>query len=334
VPYVIGADWFQWMDEPPSGRRSDGEDVNFGVVDIDDHPYTPLADAIRETSPKLNPLHDASYRDGGDDLWREQFARSLPSHRVPHLDKPIRLNGELSDWPASARLTGVRAARTVGSDRAKLPEPNVYVGWRNDGLYVALEVFDHNLSTAPARGWWWSRDGVEFFVSTRPVPADRVGYDEYCHHFFFIPSDFPAHDGIGGTLGQWHAPGDALKAPLVPHPLAKSSVRVLPDRYVVEIFLPAAALNGFDPASHPSLAFNVHVRNYQHALEYFWSAPKQVLTQALPSTWGTALLTPAGAAPGSDPVIAKSTPQPPAAPAASPTAPVAGVGDAAAPVGQ
>lgn len=317
VPYVIGADWFQWMDEPPSGRRMDGEDVNFGVVDIDDRPYAGLVEAIRDTSPRLNGVHEASSRDGGEDLWREQFARNLPSHRVPHLDKPIRLNGELSDWPQSARLGGIRAAGTVGSERSKLPAPNVYVGWRPEGLFVAMEVFDHNLSTAPARGWWWSRDGVEFFVSTRPVPADRVGYDEFCHHFFFIPADFPAYDGIGGTLGQWHSPGDTLKAPLVPHPLGRNSVRVLPDRYVVEIFLPATALNGFDPAGHPSLAFNVHVRNYQHALEYFWSAPKQVITQARPNTWGTALLSPAGSTP-----------------AAAPAAPVANLGDGASPVGQ
>ena len=37
---------------------------------------------------------------------------------------------------------------------------------------------------------------------------------------------------------------DTLKDNLIPHPLARSSVRVLPDRYVAEIFLPAKALNG------------------------------------------------------------------------------------------
>jgi hypothetical protein len=32
------------------------------------------------------------------------------------------------------------------------------------------------------------------------------------------------------------------------------------------------------------------VRNYQHAAEYCWSAPKQVLTQARPHTWGALYL--------------------------------------------
>src|SRR5205823_6564038 len=60
VPCLIGADWFQWFDEPPGGRDHDGEDVNFGVVDVDDEPYELLAQSIRRTAPLLNPLHDAS----------------------------------------------------------------------------------------------------------------------------------------------------------------------------------------------------------------------------------------------------------------------------------
>src|SRR4029453_1592138 len=56
LPYVIGADWFQWMDEPPSGRLRDGEDVNFGVVDVNDRPYGALVDAVRSTTPKRNDL--------------------------------------------------------------------------------------------------------------------------------------------------------------------------------------------------------------------------------------------------------------------------------------
>jgi len=44
VPYVIGADWFQYYDEPRHGRE-DGENFNFGLVDIHDRPYRPLTAA-------------------------------------------------------------------------------------------------------------------------------------------------------------------------------------------------------------------------------------------------------------------------------------------------
>lgn len=308
VPWVIGADWFQWMDEPASGRRGDGEDANFGVVDMDDQPYEQLVESVRATTPLLNPLHADSHRDDGKDLWREDYTSSnRPTVHVPHLDRPIRLNGELSDWPAAARIAGVRRADTLGSQRSDRPAPNVYLGWKGEGMYVALEVFDRDLATVPADGWWWSRDSVEFWISTKPIARDMGRFNADCHHFFFVPVDFPARNGVGGVVGRWHSPGDGLAGHQVPHPTAKHSIRVLPDRYVVEIFLPAAALNGFDPRQQPRMGFNVHVRDHQEALEYFWSAPKQVITQARPNTWGVAVLGGVGPTKPADAAIIANT---------------------------
>jgi hypothetical protein len=206
------------------------------------------------------------------------------------LPKPVRLNGELSDWPALARLDGVRHGQTIGLERSPIPLPNVFLGWRDEGLFLGLEVFDDDIVGAPAPGWWWTRDNVEFWVSTRPVPSDQHTYDAYAHQFFFVPIDFPDKTGASGMVGQWHRAGDALKDNLVPHPDVRHAVRVLPDRYVVEMFIPAAALNGYDPVSQPAMAFNVHIRNFQHATDYFWSAPKEMMTQLRPSTWGTMYL--------------------------------------------
>lgn len=290
VPWIIGADWFQWADEPPSGRSSDGEDVNFGVVDVDDREYDLLADSIRQTAPMLNPLHASSLEeDAQQDVWRESFANK-PVVNVPFLAKPVRLNGELSDWLPQSKVPGIRHAQTVGLERSKLPLPNVYLGWTDDGLYMGMEVFDQDIQGAPTTGWWWTRDCVEFWVSTRSVPSDQAYYDQYSHQFFFVPIEYPQTDGIAGTVGQWHRDGDALKDNLIPHPDITKAVRIHPDRYVVEMFIPAKALNGFDPKNQPAMAFNIHVRNFQHAIAYFWSAPKEVMTQLRPNTWGNMYL--------------------------------------------
>jgi len=293
---VIGADWFQWHDEPPSGRSHDGEDVNFGIVDVDDEPYDALAAAVRETGPVLNSLHAGSAGDERRDVWRESF-ETKPTARVPMLERPIRLNGELSDWPAAAQLQGMRHAQTIGLERSKVPMPRIFVGWRPEGVYLGFEVFDNDIQGAPPKGWWWTRDHVEFWVSTRPVEPEHNSYNAYSHQFFFMPNDWPVDDGLMGQVGQWHRPGDAQKDHLIPHPQMKNAVRIFPDRYVVEIFIPRDALHGFDPLSHPQLAFNIHVRNFQQATDYFWSAPKEVMTQLRPSTWGTMILEPAPAAP-------------------------------------
>lgn len=312
VPYIVGADWFQWMDEPPSGRSNDGEDVNFGIVDVDDRVYKLLADSIRKTTPLLNPLHAASPHDDGKDIWRESFANKPVMH-VPYLTHPPKLNGELSDWAPDTRLPGIRHSQTIGLERSSVPLPQVYMGWTREGLYLGMEVFDNDIQGTPADGWWWTRDHVEFFLSTRPVSSDQNAYDPYCHQFFFVPQSFPVADGIAGVVGQWHRPGDALKGNLIPHPTIRCAVRVLSDRYVLEMFIPGKALHGWDPVKQPAMAFNVHASNFQHALDYFWSAPKEVRTQLRPCTWGSLYLEPQGATPveaNAAPEKAPASPQP------------------------
>ncbi len=48
-PQIVGAHWFQYLDEPLTGRF-DGENYNVGLVDVCDNPYDELIDKIRETT--------------------------------------------------------------------------------------------------------------------------------------------------------------------------------------------------------------------------------------------------------------------------------------------
>jgi hypothetical protein len=57
-PNVIGTHWFQWIDEPVSGRF-DGENYNIGVVDVTDRPYPELTAAMKKTQAKLLALRTA-----------------------------------------------------------------------------------------------------------------------------------------------------------------------------------------------------------------------------------------------------------------------------------
>jgi hypothetical protein len=296
VPYIIGADWFQWCDEPPDGRSGDGEDVNFGVVDIHDKPYELLQQAIQQTAPGLDTLHARSTMESEQDVWRDSYA-AKPAMKIPYLAQAPTLDGDLSEWPAASKLDGLRQEQTVGLGRYPVEAPNVYIGWNHDGLYLGMEIFDKDQQFAPATGWWWTRDHVEFFISTRSVTSDQDSYDVYCHQFFVVPTGKDANGSVG-VVGQWHRDGDALKDNLIPQPLVKQTMKVLPDRYIAEMFIPAAALHGFDPVHQPSLAFNLNVRDFASAADFFWSAPKLIQTQLRPGTWGSLYLEPpsAGAA--------------------------------------
>jgi hypothetical protein len=55
-PAFIGSSWFQWIDQPCTGRM-DGENYNIGLVDVTDRPYADLVEAMRTTHRRLQAVH-------------------------------------------------------------------------------------------------------------------------------------------------------------------------------------------------------------------------------------------------------------------------------------
>lgn len=56
-PCFVGYHWFQWMDQPAAGRGHDGENGNYGLVTIDDEPWTTLVDRVTTVNHDLWHLH-------------------------------------------------------------------------------------------------------------------------------------------------------------------------------------------------------------------------------------------------------------------------------------
>jgi hypothetical protein len=55
-PAIIGAHWYQWIDQPVTGRF-DGENYNIGWIDVTDRPYPELVAAAKATHAKLDDIH-------------------------------------------------------------------------------------------------------------------------------------------------------------------------------------------------------------------------------------------------------------------------------------
>jgi hypothetical protein len=55
-PAFIGSSWFQWVDQPSTGRM-DGENYNIGLVDVTDRPYRELIGAMKTTHRRLQDVH-------------------------------------------------------------------------------------------------------------------------------------------------------------------------------------------------------------------------------------------------------------------------------------
>src|SRR6185369_4254354 len=123
TPYVIGADWFQYHDEPTHGRY-DGENFNFGLVDIHDRPYEKLTStasaldliALKNRLALARP--DASQ--GVPRAPRNPFAEFKPTLALQHWDRERGFVKPVSEFPLA----------------------DLYVCWNTQAIYLGLYAQD------------------------------------------------------------------------------------------------------------------------------------------------------------------------------------------------
>ncbi|HLW36860.1 MAG TPA: hypothetical protein VKR99_00390, partial [Candidatus Eremiobacteraceae bacterium] len=58
-PSIIGAHYFQFKDQPVTGRF-DGENFNIGFVDVLDRPYDPLVAAAQRAHARMYAIHEGT----------------------------------------------------------------------------------------------------------------------------------------------------------------------------------------------------------------------------------------------------------------------------------
>jgi hypothetical protein len=87
-PMVIGAHWFQFADQSPQGRF-DGEDSNYGIVDIKHRRYRELLEAMTQTNTRVSDIHAQSSRSIPTSLPKARavvFEPGQHPERPPHID--------------------------------------------------------------------------------------------------------------------------------------------------------------------------------------------------------------------------------------------------------
>jgi hypothetical protein len=123
IPYVIGADWFQYYDEPTLGR-GDGENFNFGLVDIQDRPYERLTaaatalDFVALKSRREQVVLDASH--GVPPAPRDPLGRFEPNLALRHWDRERGFVKPVSEFPLA----------------------DLYVCWDKKAIYLGLYAQD------------------------------------------------------------------------------------------------------------------------------------------------------------------------------------------------
>jgi hypothetical protein len=132
IPSVVGSHWFQYYDHPKGGR-ADGEDYDFGLVDINDLPYRGLVTALAVANREAPKIHAAAA------AAREPAATAIV---VPHTLLSIH-DRSLSDWPKPASLLP-----PLAPSPGAVAFGEVYLSWSEEGLALATigqDYFDIDL---------------------------------------------------------------------------------------------------------------------------------------------------------------------------------------------
>jgi len=123
TPYVIGADWFQYYDQPTHGRY-DGENFNFGLVDIRDRPYEALAATV--SALDLIALKSQSL------ATRPDSAQGVP--RAPR--------NPLGQFKPTLALKHWNRERGFVKPVSQFPLADLYVCWSDTAIYLGLYAQD------------------------------------------------------------------------------------------------------------------------------------------------------------------------------------------------
>ena len=55
-PQIVGVHWFQYLDQPVTGRLLDGENGHLGLVAITDRPWDGFVSAVRKANLSVPPV--------------------------------------------------------------------------------------------------------------------------------------------------------------------------------------------------------------------------------------------------------------------------------------
>ena len=126
IPELIGSHWFQYYDHPNGGRQ-DGEDYDFGLVDINDRPYQRLTEALAAANRAAPRIHAAT----------KPALPAMQNFELPHATISLA-DHSIADWPKPASLLPPLVPSPGAVDFGE-----VYLSWSAAGLNLATVGQDY-----------------------------------------------------------------------------------------------------------------------------------------------------------------------------------------------
>lgn len=247
---VVGIEWFTLIDQARSGRffeRYNGEKANSGLFSVTDRPYREFLNEAVKTNDGIYDvlLGRRPPFDSGDPLFTPGAAAEK-TVKIPRAERPIRIDGQQSEWPGVPPERVGTSRLVEGADAAGL-EAAFRLCWDDDWLYLLVDVTD----TTPMRNAHkgdeiWNGDGIELFLGHERL--EQAGALLFSDRQVLLSAGLP--DGVSA----WHdarAPRQyACELAVVP--------RVDGQGYTLEAAMPFEGL-GFEPADGRVLRFDLGI---------------------------------------------------------------------------
>jgi len=164
------------------------------------------------------------------------------------------------------------------------PIGEVRAAWNESGLAFSVRVEGKKHPNWCRDSKLEDSDGMQLFIDTRDTHNIHRA-SRFCHRFIFLP--------FGGGRSFAAPVADQLlvdRARENANPVRPGQLRVatekLADGYVMSMFVPAAALTGFNPVDHPKLGFTYALFDRELGQQYF-SVNSEFPFASDPSLWGT-----------------------------------------------
>ncbi len=161
---------------------------------------------------------------------------------------------------------------------------DVRAAWSEAGIVFSVRVVGKRQAPWCRAARIEESDGLQVWIDTRDVHnVHRAG--RFCHRFIFLPR------GAGRRLEKPVAERLPIhRAREQPRPIEPGRLQVRSEKridgYLLEAFIPADALTGFDPAEHPRLGFTYAVIDRELGEQTF-SVGSPMPYQEDPSLWAT-----------------------------------------------
>ncbi len=197
--YVVGAHYFTFMDQPGSGRGSEGSGIGgeaaaTGMIDVTDRPYKKMLAHIMETN---YGIYDVIFGAREPYYWERG---TNPREKVPPVEIPvaktaITVDGVFGDneWPNMINAPSIYRSNQVYT----LPEgwgAAYRLAWDADNLYVFGNISD----PSPMR----TGDAMELYIGCSAEELDQGGALLSTDKHFKIAADNPTTEGVTAAVKQ------------------------------------------------------------------------------------------------------------------------------------